>query len=174
MRAARNKTLAAGVAALLLAAALPVLLPPSQALTLNRHHEWPLTWDGRPLRPLAASAVEQRFAAQFPGAIGRFTDGERVLVLRSVQRPTRLLHPAADCFRGLGYRVAEPQLERDPQQRLWRCFAADGRDGTALRVCERIESADGSTYTDASAWFWAATLGRSAGPWTAVTVVAPR
>ena len=49
------------------------------------------------------SEVEQRFAARFPGAIARFSDGERVIVLRHVERPTRMLHPAADCFRGLGY-----------------------------------------------------------------------
>lgn len=157
-----------------LAALLPLGLPAVGSPAIARHHEWPQSWEGRELRPLASTAVEQRFAAQFPGAIGRFTDGERVLVLRSVQRPTRMLHPAADCFRGLGYRVADARLERDARQRLWRCFDAVGRDGTALRVCERIEGADGSAYTDPSAWFWAAALGRSSGPWLAVTTVQGR
>ncbi|HEV7912580.1 MAG TPA: hypothetical protein VGP22_02335, partial [Albitalea sp.] len=36
--------------------------------------ESPTEWDGRPLRPLALSAVEQRFADRFPGRIARLTD----------------------------------------------------------------------------------------------------
>ncbi len=156
---------------LALAAALPLLSAP-RAAPLPRHVEWPHEWDGRALRPLALSEVEQRFAARFPGAIARFSDGERVLVLRRVSEPTRMLHPAADCFRGLGWRIQHTQLERDAQQRLWRCFEAEGRDGQRLRVCERIAADDGgSAFVDASSWFWAAALGRSKGPWQAVTVV---
>lgn len=137
--------------------------------------EWPSEYEGRPLRPLALSAVEQRFAAAFPGAIGRFSDGERLLVLRDVERPTRMLHPAADCYRGLGYRVRGERLESDGERRLWRCFAATRPGHGELRVCERIEDLDpqgrGAAWTDSSAWFWDAALGRSAGPWRAVTRV---
>jgi len=98
--------------------------------------ELPTEWDGHPLRPLALSAVEQRFASQFPGQIARLTDGEQVLVWREVQRPTRMLHSAADCYRGLGYRIDDAKLERDSQERLWRCFVAT-QAGQRLRVCER-------------------------------------
>jgi hypothetical protein len=131
--------------------------------------EWPTAWQGRPLRPLALSAVEMRFAARFPGHLARLTDGEQVLVLREVRQPTRMLHPAADCYRGLGYRIAQAQLERDAGDRLWRCFVAE-RDGRALRVCERIVDARGQAFTDASSWFWAAQLGQSTGPWQAITI----
>ena len=156
---------------LVLAAMLPLLSAP-RAAPLPRHVEWPHEWEGRALRPLALSEVEQRFAARFPGAIARFSDGERVLVLRRVSEPTRMLHPAADCFRGLGWRIERTQLERDAQQRLWRCFEAEGHDGQRLRVCERIAADDGgSSFVDASSWFWAAALGQSKGPWQAVTVV---
>lgn len=156
-----------------LAAALPLLSAP-RAEPTARHTEWPQAWEGRPLRPLAITAVEQRFAARFPGAIARFSDGQRVLVLRRVNEPTRMLHPAADCFRGLGYRIEQARLEHDAKQRLWRCFEAEGRDGQRLRVCERIEPIEGGAgvaFVDASSWFWAATLGQSQGPWQAVTVV---
>lgn len=152
------------------AALLPLAVPAAPA-PRAQHVEWPQQWDGRALRPLALSAVEQRFAARFPGAIGRFTDGERVLVLRRVNAPTRMLHPAADCFRGLGHRIGAIALERDGRQRLWRCFESTAPDGQRLRVCERIESEDGSSFIDPSSWFWAATLGQSSGPWLAVTVV---
>jgi len=130
--------------------------------------EWPTEWEGHALRPLALSVVEMRFAARFPGHIARLTDGEQVLVLRQVRQPTRMLHPAVDCYRGLGYRIEQAQLERDAQQRLWRCFIAE-REGRRLRVCERIVDAQGHTFTDASSWFWAAQLGQSTGPWQAIT-----
>lgn len=131
--------------------------------------EWPVAWEGRALRPLALGAFETRFAARFPGHIARLTDGERTLVLREVREPTRMLHPAADCYRAIGYAIADTRLERDAQAQLWRCFIA-ARDGQRLRVCERIVDAKGAAFTDASSWFWAAALGQSTGPWRAVTV----
>lgn len=134
--------------------------------------EWPQQWRGLALQPLARSAVEQRFAERFPGRIARFrvADGDE-LVLREVQRPTRMLHPAADCWRGIGWQVGTARLVRDDaDQALWRCFEAT-HDGQRVRVCERIVDAQGQAYTDTSAWFWAASLGRSVGPWQALTRV---
>jgi hypothetical protein len=134
--------------------------------------EWPTQWRGTALRPLALSAVEQRFAAQFPGRLARFAaDDGSELVLREVTRPTRMLHPAADCWRGIGWRVEPARLERDRQDaQLWRCFEAS-REGQRVRVCERIVDARGQAFTDTSAWFWAASLQRSPGPWKAITQV---
>ncbi len=131
--------------------------------------EWPAQWEGAALRPLAMTPVEQRFARQFPGSLARLTDGRQVLVMRHVTAPTRMLHPAADCYRALGYRITGHQLEEDGQRRRWRCFIATRADGTALRVCERITDAQGLAFTDTSAWYWAALRGRSTGPWLAVT-----
>ncbi len=133
-------------------------------------HEWPHAIGGAALRPLALSAVEQRFAHRFPGRIGRFEADGAIWVLRDVARPTRALHPAGDCFRGLGYRIEQAHLQRDAGSRLWRCFVAE-RDGTGVRVCERIVDARGEGFVDASSWFWAAALGRSSGPWRALTRV---
>jgi hypothetical protein len=134
--------------------------------------ELPVQWQGQPLRPLALSEVEQRFAHQFPGTLARMTDGRQVLVLRAVHRPTRMLHPAADCYRALGYRIEREQLQLDGERRMWRCFEA-ARTGRALRVCERIVDDRGTGFTDASAWYWAALLGQSQGPWQAITVASP-
>lgn len=142
--------------------------PPSQ-----RFVEWPARLDGELLQPLALSAVEQRFAADFPGVIARFQTHSRVVVLREVERPTRKLHPAADCYRGLGYRIDAEQL-RQPADGigLQRCFRASAEDGV-LQVCEYIEDAAGQRFSDTSAWYWAALGGRSPGPWRAVTSAAP-
>jgi hypothetical protein len=170
-RAARRWPLLLGAvlaACALLPLALPAQDPAPPAGTAA--HEWPHQRDGRALQPLAVHPVEQRFAARFPGHIARFSDGRRVFVLRHVQRPTRMLHPAADCYRALGYRIEQPRLEHDAQARLWRCFVARHGD-ERLRVCERIEAGGGEAFADASSWFWAAALGRSRGPWLAITSV---
>jgi hypothetical protein len=142
----------------------------AEALHPAAAHEWPREIDGAALRPLALTTVEERFAHQFPGHIGRFEAHGDVWVLRDVARPTRALHPAGDCFRGLGYRIEQTQLVNDTDARLWRCFVAE-RDGERVRVCERIVDAHGESFVDASSWFWAATLGRSSGPWRAMTRV---
>jgi len=168
--------LLAALASLLAVCALTPLAWPRgvvrEAPATTTPTEWPREWNGRPLRPLALGQVEARFAAQFPGRIERLTDEESVLVWRQVRTPTRMLHPATDCYRGLGYRVVDARLERDSEARLWRCFVAE-RDGRRVRVCERIEDAHGLAFTDASSWFWAAQLGRSSGPWQAITVATP-
>ena len=134
--------------------------------------EWPREWRGQSLQPLARSAVEARFAEHFPGRIARFRvgDGAEELVLREVPRPTRMLHPAADCWRGIGWQIGATQLVRDADAALWRCFEAT-HVGLRVRVCERIVDANGLAFTDTSAWFWAASLGQSSGPWQAVTRV---
>jgi len=129
-------------------------------------------WEGATLRPLAMSEVELRFAAHFPGSVARMTDGRQVLVLRSVTKPTRMLHPATDCYRGLGYRIHSEQLEVRADNARWRCFVAQ-RKGQSVRVCERIEDAQGQGFTDTSAWYWASVAGKSQGPWKAITVATP-
>lgn len=160
--------------ALMTCALLPLLQAGASgaASRTQAQAEWPITLDGQALQPLALSAVEQRFATTFPGRIGRFRTEEDIVTLRVADRPTRMLHPAADCYRGLGYRIRDSRLERDGRERLWRCFTA-WRNGIAIRVCERIEARDGEAFTDTSAWYWAAVLGRTAGPWLAVTKATP-
>ncbi len=75
--------------------------------------DWPTHFRDRPLTPLPLSELELRFARRFPGAIARFSDGERVLILRRVDRPTRQLHPATDCFAALGYSIDRPRPSAD-------------------------------------------------------------
>lgn len=145
---------------------------PQETNAAAQSAELPTEWQGTPLRPLALSEVELRFAKHFPGTLARLTDGRQVLVLRTVDRPTRMLHPATDCYRGLGYRILNEQLEEQADKTRWRCFVAD-RGGRAVRVCERIEDAQGQGFTDASAWYWASAAGQSTGPWKAITVATP-
>jgi hypothetical protein len=171
MRSAAVKCGFAVVMALCALAPLGMRVPAASA-EARAHGELPQSWDGKPLRPLALSRVEARFAARFPGTIARMTDGQGTLVLRRVHTATRMLHPATDCYRGLGYAISQQVLEQDGEQRLWRCFVAL-RGGERVRVCERIVDARGQAFTDTSAWFWAASLGQSSGPWQAVTTARP-
>lgn len=136
--------------------------------------ELPAEWQGAPLRPLALSDVELRFVRHFPGTVTRMASADNhTLVLRTVSQPTRMLHPATDCYRGLGYRIVNEQLEvQAPNQDRWRCFVAQ-RKGRSVRVCERIEDAQGQGFTDTSSWYWAAIAGQSHGPWKATTVATP-
>ena len=135
--------------------------------------EFPTQWHGSTLRPLALSDVELRFAKHFPGTVARMTTDRQVLVLRTVNQPTRMLHPATDCYRGLGYRIRDEQLEvQADSQHRWRCFVAQ-RNGHSTRVCERIEDSQGQGFTDTSSWYWASVAGQSHGPWKAITVATP-
>jgi len=138
--------------------------------------EWPTHFRGRPLTQLPPTALEARFAARFPGAVARFSDGEQLLIVRHVRRATRLLHPASDCFRAAGYLVAGAKAAVDTQGVRWRCFVA-ARGEERLRVCERIseylDEANESGWTDVSAWFWDAQFRRNGSAWWALTVVTP-
>jgi hypothetical protein len=148
--------------------------PPAGQAVASAAPEWPTNWQGTALRPLALSAVEHRFAQGFPGQIARLTNERDVLVWRYVTRPTRMLHPATDCYRAAGWRISDERLEQTAEGR-WRCFSARSArgEGDALRVCERITDGAGQSFTDASAWYWAAALGQSTGPWQALTVARP-
>ncbi|MFM8332012.1 MAG: archaeosortase/exosortase family protein [Candidatus Methylumidiphilus sp.] len=130
---------------------------------------WPTHFQGSELIHLPLPPAEARWLRDFPGAAARFTDGGRELLIRHVERPTRMLHPAADCFKGLGYTVAQAKIREFGGAR-WSCFNVR-KDGISREVCERIYDAHGGAWTDASAWYWYALLQRGGGPWWAVTVV---
>lgn len=129
---------------------------------------FPETFDGVKIKQLPLSERESYFLEDFPGNIGRFTDGRREIIIRSVREATRKLHPASDCFRAIGYTTKPLPLKIDEGGKRWSCFAAVKRD-EKLRVCERIQDAAGREWTDVSAWYWAA-LGEPDGNWLAYTV----
>jgi hypothetical protein len=164
------------IAAFLVACALAAVAPLAPRASEERSSVpfpgWPASFDGTPLAARPLVAREQRFAAEFPGRIGAFEGGGRRFVVRWVTRATRRLHPASDCFRGAGYVTTPQPLFRDEAGREWGVFLAE-RAGVRLRVRERIVDANGSAFTDASSWYWAALLDRSEGPWSAWTVIEP-
>ena len=156
-----------------LAAAAAPLLPSLSVPAAAGFPGWPVQFEGRPLRQLPLTALEQRFAESFPGRLGRFSDGEREIILRWVPRETRKLHPAADCFKASGYELTMQPSEIDANGGRWGRFLAR-RGATALSVRERVHDAAGNSWTDVSSWYWAAFWRRSNGPWWAVTIAAPQ
>jgi len=130
---------------------------------------WPTHIAERSLQELPLTKLEQRFMAGFPGRLARFSDGKREIVIRWVTHETRKLHPAADCFKGVGYTVTPLPLWTDSENARWGSFAAT-RKGETLRVYERIYDEAGNSWTDVSSWYWAAFFGETSGPWWAITI----
>ncbi len=131
---------------------------------------WPTQLASLPLRQVDLSKRETRFDTAFPGRTAKFTDGHRSVLIRWVTKPTRKLHPASDCYKGSGYSIRPLPLRLDADGFAWGCFEAT-RGHDTVRVLERIHDNSGKAWTDVSSWYWHALLGRSDGPWWAVTVV---
>lgn len=158
------------LAGLSLAFGLPWLVPAEAASSPDGGFPgWPSHYQGKELVQLPLTPREERFGEGFPGRLGRFHDGHREILLRWVAAPTRRLHPAAHCLRGHGYEVEHRPAERDGEGRLWTVLLAHNAQGS-LRLREAIRDAEGRQWGDVSAWYWAALLGRSQGPWWSIVV----
>lgn len=153
------------VAVCLLAALVPLFSADSSPVELSDFPGWPSHFEGRLLEEGELRPEEVRFyRTSFPGKVGRFSDGQREIILRWITQPTRALHPAADCFRGLGYQLGKPTITDS-----FRAFTVE-KDHLKLSVREQIKDTKGHVWTDVSAWYWDAVLGRSEGPYWVVVV----
>lgn len=130
---------------------------------------WPTQYEGRPLAAMPLTPRENSFGRDFPGRVGRFSDGRREIIMRWVDAPTRRLHSAADCFRGIGYDITPLPVRTDARGAAMSCFRAD-RGGDVIAVCEMIRDERGAVWPDVSAWYWNATFGVSPGPWWSFVV----
>lgn len=154
----------------LCACLVPLMNSPSKPQTMEgTFHGWPTEFQGTPITPLPLTDKERGFSRNFPGKIGRFSDGEREIIMRYVERTSRKVHPSADCLLGTGYSIKPQPLKRDHEGHLWGCVLAE-REGLTYRVCERIYDESGQSWYDVSSWFWSVLLQRNNGPWWAVTV----
>ncbi|WP_455212510.1 hypothetical protein [Kaarinaea lacus] len=131
--------------------------------------QWPTQINGVTLNKLPLTDNERRFNNGFPGNIARFTDGRREYVIRWITAVSRKVHPASDCFRGIGYALEPLPLVKDEQGSTWGSFMAT-KNNTVLKVDERIYDEAGNSWTDISSWYWAALFAKTEGPWWAMTV----
>ncbi len=152
------------------AALVPAWHPePHAAAVAGLPPQWPTEFEGRALTPLPPGPGA-RFASAFPGEIRECTDGRRDFVLRWVTTPTRRLHSSADCLRASGFATVAGPVWRDLSGGQWATFSA-ARGSARLQVRERITDLSGQHWSDTSAWYWSALLGRTQGPWLAITLV---
>ncbi len=152
------------------AALMPFFAPSkSGAASPDTVVNWPAEFEGRELIPLELSAKEQAFSKDFPGKIARFTDGDREILIRYLKRPSRSLHPSADCLRGAGFTIENKPLRLDQDGNLWGCVLAK-RNTDTFKVCESIHDNFGKSWYDVSSWYWAAVLRKTQGGWWAITV----
>jgi hypothetical protein len=135
----------------------------------GRFPGWPTHYEQQALTELPLSTREVAFVRDFPGRVGRFTDGRREFIIRFVSAPTRRLHSAADCFRGMGYSVTPLPAHLDKQGRVMGCLRASNRT-EVLSVCEVISNERGDHWPDVSAWYWHALFGPSRAPWWSLVV----
>jgi len=130
---------------------------------------WPTHYDGRALKAMPLTRRELAFVQDFPGRVGRFSDGQREIIMRWIGAPTRRLHPAADCFRASGYSITALPARMGGRGAIMGCFrASHGSEHT--KVCESIRDQWGQSWPDVSAWYWHAMLGRTTSPWWSVVV----
>jgi len=162
--------LAAFLIAAVTAAAVPLLGHASMVTkAAGEFGGWPTAHEGRALTELPLSEREVAFLRDFPGRVGRFSDGRREIIIRFVSAATRRLHPAADCFRASGYKVVPIPAMRDRSGATMGCFRAL-RGSEELRVCEMIRDERGGSFSDVSAWYWHALFGSSPAPWWSFVV----
>lgn len=164
------RTITAFIFTCVLAALTPLLPLSKKSKSLDQPFPgWPAKFANQSLQPLPLNQGELRFENEFPGKIGKFSDGTREIAMRWVTEPTRMLHPASDCLQGLGYTVKPQPLFVDEAGNRWGTVQATRNDQT-IRVRERIHDSTGNEWTDVSSWYWAAALGKTTGPWWAITI----
>jgi len=129
---------------------------------------WPDAFEGKKLSPMQITEREAEFSADFPGHIGRFTDGRREIIIRWVPVRTPNLHSAAGCLQAIGYHIEPLPLHIDESGNKWETFRAT-RGGEKLLIHERIFAEGGNSWPDVSAWYWGDDIGSSSGPWWAIT-----
>lgn len=155
----------------LLAALMPLLVYPAETNPQTDFPGWPLSFEGKKLKPLPLTEAEAGFVKGFPGRVGKFALGNEVMILRWINHETRLLHPAVDCYRGIGYTITPQTVSQDTEgNRNWGRSLVS-KDGQNLLVQEQILDPAQQSWSDVSAWYWAALLKQTKGPWWAITRV---
>lgn len=130
--------------------------------------QWETQFEGRALTPLALTENEKKFVRNFDGDIAKFSDGKRIITMKAINSLTRKVHPAADCFTSLGYKIEH--ITEDKSDIGWHTFYAIN-DKETLKVKEMVRDEHGKTWKEISAWYWAGTLGATKGPWMSYTIV---
>ncbi|MCH6259149.1 exosortase/archaeosortase family protein [Puniceicoccaceae bacterium K14] len=144
----------------------------SEKASIERDSNSKLDWEQiDPLWvPVELTPLEEQFARKFPGKLASFRNENEGIVVRRIDRATRMLHSAKDCYRAMGFSIKALPIVKMNDGTFWGRARAAG-DDDSVEIRERIVSSDGMSWTDTSSWYWSAILGQSQGPWYSVTIV---
>lgn len=131
---------------------------------------WPSHLDRRPLTRLADTPEEMRFYAEQPTRHARFSDGQRIILMRWADARIEGFHLAGPCFRAFGYELQELASHSSERADAESCFRAT-RGGVAQRICEHIRDGQGRTFANMEAWHLAQLLGSTEPPYLGVSIV---
>ena len=122
---------------------------------------------GRPLIKLELSAQDQRFAQNFPGKIGRFTDGEFRYIIRLCNNATRRVHSASECLKAQNNDIKHlPHVK--VRHLIWSEFEAIKNNQTKT-IREIILDSQGQSWPDVSSWYWQALFRRAKAPYLIIS-----
>jgi len=127
---------------------------------------WPTKWDGQWLEPMPLTRKEKQFNQSFPGKIARFQAGNKEVIIKQVNRPTRKLHSITDCLRSAGW-----QIEAQDEAGLYKLSKQQKLRWVRERIYTKEVSAESPIWTDVSKWFWDCSQSKESGPWLAVIEV---
>lgn len=127
---------------------------------------WPSQLDGRPLTRLPDTPEEIRFYAEQPTRHARFSDGQRIVLMRWADERVEGFHLAGPCFEAFGFELQELPARAASES----CFRAQ-RGDVVQRVCEHIRDGQGRTYASMRAWRLAQALRTTEPPYLGVSVV---
>lgn len=155
------------------AAVVPLVDDDTRPVKTSAFPGWPTHYEKRAIAVVPPAPEDAWLSRQFPGRMARFSDGDRQIVLRWVAGPTRLLHPASQCFRGAGYTIGPAAMRHADAGAAKSCFRAS-KNGVAFVICERV-FAGARSWPDVSAWYWHALLNSTpSGYWAIVEVEVER
>ncbi|MBX9690380.1 MAG: exosortase/archaeosortase family protein [Candidatus Obscuribacterales bacterium] len=167
--AGSNKVLLLSMLLSALAAIVPLCLKEPAGTALEAEPRWPLKINGAEVRVLESNETRDKFAESFPGKIKVFSDGSRKYIMRWIHTESRQLHPSSDCYKGMGFSIEHGPLVSILGNRYSSFIAV--KNGRKYRILERIYDEHGSSWTEPSEWYWAATLDKTSGPWWDLVVI---
>ncbi|MEP2776670.1 MAG: exosortase/archaeosortase family protein [Luteolibacter sp.] len=156
-----------------LAATVSPLLSLTEISTIHPSQQPLSHYEGQPLTPIALNPAEEKFYGDFPGSVAIYEGSSFKLIVRTVTRATRMLHPASHCLRAEGFDIGGKTRVTLSDGSRWLTYTAT-RNGKTWQIRERITDASGDKqWTEISAWYWQAFFKPRHAPWEAMTVMEP-
>jgi exosortase len=131
------------------------------------------SYQGHAVEEISLSPREEAFAQNFPGQLKIYAVGRDTLIIRRINRASRMLHPSYHCLKAEGFAISDASIQTDEQGRQFLSYNAT-RNQEGFLVTERIRDLENhQQWTEVSAWYWHALFHPNSGPWEAETLMTP-